>query len=209
MLSKILPKQLISKQYGNAEIEISGITLDSREVRNDFLFAALPGTQVDGFNFIDKAISQGAKAILCEKLPEVLHENVCYLLCLNGALTLGHISSAYYDFPSKVLKVVAVTGTNGKTSVTTLLKNAITQLGYKVGLLSTVQNMVDQEIIPATHTTPNAVAIQALLSYMVEQGCDYVFMEASSHASTRRSSISVRSAISTSRANIPASPPRR
>lgn len=182
LLQDILPPSLIESVHGDTEKAINGLAIDSREVEAGFLFAALKGTQVDGHNYIGTAIEKGATAILCEQLPDTLAEGVTYIRCLNGALTLGHLASEYYDNPSQQMKVVAITGTNGKTSTATLLKNATTQLGYKTGLLSTVQIEIGSDIIPATHTTPHAIAIQKVMAQMVEAGCEYVFMEASSHA---------------------------
>lgn len=181
-LSNILNEVAVAKIIGNAEQSVLDITLDSRAVAENFLFAAIKGTQVDGHKFIDKAIDLGATSILCENLPNNIRKGITYITCLDASLALGQIASAFYEHPSKEMKVIAVTGTNGKTSVATVLKNAFTSLGYKVGLISTVKNEIGSEVIPATHTTPNSVALQSLFSQMAESGCDYVFMEASSHA---------------------------
>lgn len=182
LLQDILPLSLIGAVHGDTERAIDGLAIDSREVGPGFLFAALKGTQVDGHTYIRTAISKGATAILCEDLPETLDEGVVYITSLNSTLAIGHIASEYYDNPSRQMKVVAITGTNGKTSTATLLKNATTHLGVKTGLLSTVQIEIGSEIIPTTHTTPHAIAIQQVMAQMVEAGCEYVFMEASSHA---------------------------
>ena len=177
-----MPEQFITKTIGDSSISIEGITLDSRQVKANYVFAALKGTQVDGHRFIEKAIELGATAILCEDLPENIRKGITYLQCVDAALCLGHLASAFYNHPSKEMKVIGVTGTNGKTSVATVLKNTFSQLGFKCGLISTVQNEIGDEIVPATHTTPDAVSLHALFSEMIESGCDYVFMEASSHA---------------------------
>ncbi len=181
-LTQILPTDFVSKVFGDKEISIAGIELDSRKIEPGCLFAAIKGTRVDGHKFIEKAIELGAIAILCEDLPTQIRKGITYIQCVDSSLTLGHLAAAFYNHPSKEMKVIGVTGTNGKTSVATILKNTFTKLGYKCGLLSTVQNEIDGVVIPATHTTPDAVSIQALFSQMVEAGCDYVFMEASSHA---------------------------
>ncbi|MGB0429938.1 MAG: UDP-N-acetylmuramoyl-L-alanyl-D-glutamate--2,6-diaminopimelate ligase [Bacteroidia bacterium] len=181
-LTQILPLSFITKIIGDENKQIQGIALDSRIVEPNFVFAAIKGTQVDGHKFINKAIDLGANTILCEHLPQNIREETTYIQCVDSALCLGHLASAFYGNPSKEMKVIGVTGTNGKTSVATILKNTFTHLGYKCGLISTVQNEIGAEIIEATHTTPNAVALQKLFSLMVEKGCDYVFMEASSHA---------------------------
>lgn len=182
ILQDILPLSFIKQVHGVADLEINGMAIDSRQVLPGFLFAAIKGTQVDGHKFIETAISKGAIAILCEHLPETLKEGVCYITTLNAPLALGHLASNYYDNPSQQMNVVAITGTNGKTSTATLLKNATSHLGFKTGLISTVQIEIGEEIIPATHTTPHAIAIQEVMAQMVEAGCEYVFMEASSHA---------------------------
>lgn len=147
---------------------------------------AVKGTQVDGHRFIKKAIAQGAATIVAEVLPEDLPENIAFLKVENSAEALGQLASNFYDRPSEKLKLVGVTGTNGKTTTATLMYDLFTALGYKVGLLSTIQNVIAGKIIPATHTTPDAIALNALLADMVAQGCDYAFMEASSHAIHQR-----------------------
>jgi len=146
------------------------------------LFVAVRGTESDGHAFIEKAIDIGAAAILCEELPSNIRENVSYFLVENSAMALGIIASNFYNKPSAKLKLVGVTGTNGKTTIATLLFQLFRDLGYKTGLLSTVQNQINDLIIPATHTTPDPVALNRLLRDMVESGCDYCFMEVSSHA---------------------------
>lgn len=172
----------IDSMVGDDHSEINALTLDSREVSKGYLYAALKGTQVDGHEFIDKAISQGANAILCQDLPKDLREGVAYIQVQNVSKSLGMLASNFYDNPSKHLKVVAVTGTNGKTTCTSLLYDLFTGLGHLCGLLSTVEVKVAEETFAATHTTPNSIAVQSYLRKMVDAGCDYCFMEASSHA---------------------------
>ncbi|PWJ56553.1 UDP-N-acetylmuramoyl-L-alanyl-D-glutamate--2,6-diaminopimelate ligase [Dyadobacter jejuensis] len=167
---------------GPEETQIQAIQLDSRKVLPGSLFVALRGTQTDGHQYIDKASSLGASAILCEALPDVLRPEITYLQVPNTAEALGHLSAAFYGHPSKHLKLVGVTGTNGKTSVATFLFQLFRALGYRCGLLSTVQNQIEDQVIPATHTTPDAVALNGLLAQMLQKGCSHVFMEVSSHA---------------------------
>jgi UDP-N-acetylmuramoyl-L-alanyl-D-glutamate--2,6-diaminopimelate ligase len=167
---------------GDSEIEIEGIHCDSRKIEAGFLFVAVPGTQSDGHSFIGKAIEMGAKAVVCQILPENLINNITYIRVKNSAETLGQIASVWNGEPSKHLTLVGVTGTNGKTTIATLLYRTFQKLGYKTGLLSTVCNYIDETELPATHTTPDAIELNHLLAQMVEAGCDYVFMEVSSHA---------------------------
>jgi UDP-N-acetylmuramoyl-L-alanyl-D-glutamate--2,6-diaminopimelate ligase len=182
LLSDILYKARIEEVIGSTHIAISSVTFDSRKVKKDSLFIATRGTANDGHRFIDKAIELGANAIVCEEVPAYKKENVTYVKVLDSSLALGYIACNYYDNPSRKLKLVGVTGTNGKTTTVTLLFNLFRALGYSAGLLSTVQNKINNTIIPATHTTPDALSLNELLSDMVEQGCDYAFMEVSSHA---------------------------
>jgi len=167
---------------GNVNVVIKGLELDSRQVEDGFLFAAIKGSQVDGHKFVDKAVEKGAVAVLCEELPEVIHSNICYVQVADASKALGEIASEFYNRPTDNIKLVGITGTNGKTTTVTLLYQLFRKLGYKVGLLSTVINYVDTEEIKATHTTPDQVRLYALLNEMVEAGCDYCFMEVSSHA---------------------------
>ncbi len=177
----IRPLQII-KILGNDRIEVSGIHSDSRKIEQGFLFVAVPGTQSDGHDYIDKAIENGAKAIVCQTLPENMSSEVAYVQVPDSADALGHIASIWYGEPSRQLTLVGVTGTNGKTTVATLLYDVFRQLGYKAGLLSTVCNYIDGIMLPATHTTPDPLAMNKLLSEMADAGCEYVFMEVSSHA---------------------------
>lgn len=156
--------------------------MDSRNVKNFSLFVAVRGTAVDGHEFIQKAIDNGAIGIVCEVLPEQLLDRITYVQVSNSAEALGYIASNFYDNPSEQIKVVAVTGTNGKTTTATLLYRLTRSMGFKSGLLSTVVNLVNQKEISATHTTPDAISLNRLLSQMVAEGCEFCFMEASSHA---------------------------
>lgn len=181
-LSEIV-KQLISTQVvGATDVMISSIEFDSRKVSDGTLFVAFTGTQVDGHSFIDTAIEKGAMAILCEKMPENCFPGIAYIQVGNTREALALVASYYYGHPSRELRLVGVTGTNGKTSIATLLYSVFRKLGYKTGLLSTVANYVDDIKYTATHTTPDSMAINHLLKEMVEVGCDYCFMEVSSHA---------------------------
>ena len=167
---------------GNPEVEISQLTIDSRQVGPQTLFAALKGTQTDGHSYIEKAIELGASAILCEDLPEVIHPTITYIQVNDSAESLGYASSNFYDNPSSKLKLVGITGTNGKTTTVTLLFRLFRKLGYRCGLISTVQNQIDDTVIPSTHTTPDSINLNKLLAEMVEAGCTYAFMEVSSHS---------------------------
>ena len=182
LLSDILYKARLEEVIGSTNLAISAVTFDSRKVKKDSLFVATRGTAADGHDFIDQAILAGAVAIVCEDLPSVLNEQVTYVKVTNTSLALGFIACNFYDHPSEKLKLVGITGTNGKTTTVTLLFNLFRSLGYQVGLLSTVQNKINQAVIPSTHTTPDALSLNELLATMVEQGCQYVFMEVSSHA---------------------------
>jgi UDP-N-acetylmuramyl-tripeptide synthetase len=167
---------------GNTEIQIRGIHFDSRKIEKDFLFIAIAGTQSDGHFFIDKAVDKGAIAVVCQTLPEQIFSEVCYIQVQDSTDALGKIASSWNKKPSENLTLVGVTGTNGKTTIATLLYTLFQGLGYKAGLLSTVSNYIDKKEVPATHTTPDAIELNALLKKMVDAGCEYVFMEVSSHA---------------------------
>lgn len=178
-----LLKDIIRPQSMEMEdVVISGLILDSRQVTAGSLFVALRGTQVDGHQYIDKAIQLGAAAILCEALPEQISADTTYIVVADSAMAMGYMAAAYYDNPSRKLKLVGVTGTNGKTSVATFLFQLFRNLGHRCGLLSTVQNQIEDEIIPATHTTPDAIELNRLLAHMVSKGCSHVFIEVSSHS---------------------------
>ncbi|MEZ4920178.1 MAG: UDP-N-acetylmuramoyl-L-alanyl-D-glutamate--2,6-diaminopimelate ligase [Saprospiraceae bacterium] len=167
-----------------AGIAVESIVIDSREVKPGAVFVAMKGTRTDGHAYLQSACESGAVAVVAEQVPEGFQrpDNVCLILVQNSNLALGWMASAYYNNPSTALKVLGVTGTNGKTSVTTLLHQAFTHMGYRCGLIGTVGNQIGNELIPATHTTPDAIRVQHLLSEMLEAGCSHVFMEVSSHA---------------------------
>lgn len=182
ILKDILYKTGLEEVIGTTNVAIENVLFDSRAVESFSLFVAVSGTQVDGHKFIDKAIEKGAVAVVCEQLPEVLNKDVTYVKVGNSAEALGYIACNFYDNPSEELKLVGVTGTNGKTSVVTLLHQLFQSLGYKCGMLSTVVNKIGDDVLNATHTTPDALSVNRLMHEMVEEGCDYCFMEASSHA---------------------------
>jgi len=182
LLSDILYKVRLEEIVGSTHFAISSVAFDSRKVKKDSLFVAIKGTASDGHTFISKAIESGAIAIVCEDLPKERLETVTYIKVKNSHEALGFIACNFFDNPSEKLKLVGITGTNGKTTTVTLLFNLFKSLGYLVGLLSTVQNKINNTVIPATHTTPDALTLNELLQQMVEQGCEYAFMEVSSHA---------------------------
>lgn len=167
---------------GNAKVTVLHLTYDSRQVGEGSLFFAVKGTQVDGHQFIDQVIEKGAAAIVCEQLPSQLNPTVTYIKVNDTSEAMGLMAAEFYDHPSSKLKLTAITGTNGKTTVATLLFRLFRAFGHNVGLLSTVQNQINETVIPSTHTTPDSIRINELLEHMVEQGCEYAFMEASSHA---------------------------
>ena len=167
---------------GNTDVEITGVNIDSRKIKDGHLFVAMKGTQVDGHKFIGKAIESGAKAILCEDMPQKKNDEVCYIQVASTEDAVGKVATLFFGDPSKHLKLVGVTGTNGKTTIATLLYNMFRKFGYKVGLLSTVCNYIDDRKVPADHTTPDPIELNELLSEMVKAGCEYAFMECSSHA---------------------------
>ena len=167
---------------GNADTDIKGVNIDSRRIGEGHLFVALKGTQTDGHRFIDKAVALGAKAVLCEDMPDTKADGVCYVQVENTEDVVGKVATTFYGDPSTKLKLVGVTGTNGKTTIATLLYKMFTKLGHKCGLLSTVCNYIVDEAVPASHTTPDAIELNQLLDRMVKAGCEYAFMECSSHA---------------------------
>lgn len=180
-LREILESVKTSSVHGNLDVEICGITSDSRKVAPGMLFVAVRGVNVDGHNYISAAISAGATAIVAEDYREDC-EGVTYVSVENSAIALGFIASAWYDNPSQKIKLVGVTGTNGKTTIATLIYEMARLMGYKAGLLSTVVNYVDTEAVASTHTTPDPIELNELLHRMVEAGCEYAAMEVSSHA---------------------------
>jgi UDP-N-acetylmuramoyl-L-alanyl-D-glutamate--2,6-diaminopimelate ligase len=168
---------------GNEDVVVSNIQFDSRKVvEKNTLYVAQRGTQKDGHQFIDNAILQGASVIVCETVPEKILENCTYIQVANSATALGELASAFYDFPSKKITLVGVTGTNGKTTTVTLLHRLFMSLGYPTGLISTIVNKINHTEISSTHTTPDALTLNKLLNEMVEAGCQFCFMEVSSHA---------------------------
>ena len=181
-LSKLLTNVKPIACKGDVDIEIKGVNIDSRKIENGHLFIAMKGTQVDGHKFISKAIELGAVAILLEDMPEELDDKVTYIQVASTEEDAGKVATMFYGDPSHKLKLVGVTGTNGKTTIATLLYRMFREFGYKVGLLSTVCNYINDEEYPASHTTPDPIELNCLLAKMVDEGCEYAFMECSSHA---------------------------
>ena len=182
LLSDILYKVKLEEIIGSTHVAISSIVFDSRKVKKDSLFVATKGAADDGHIYIQKAIELGAIAIVCEEIPKDKNDQITYVKVADSTYALGVMAYNYYDNPSEKLKLVGITGTNGKTTTVTLLFNLFKSLGYSVGLLSTVQNKINNTVIPSTHTTPDAITLNELLFKMEEQGCEFVFMEVSSHA---------------------------
>jgi UDP-N-acetylmuramoyl-L-alanyl-D-glutamate--2,6-diaminopimelate ligase len=181
LLKDILYKVSVNAVYGDTNVKVAQVDFDSRKVVKDSLFVAQIGNSVDGHLYIDKAISIGATTIICEELPIRLEENITFIQVEDSSKTLAIIASNFYDNPSSKLKLIGVTGTNGKTTVASLLYQLLKKSGYKTGLLSTVQILVDTTVFNATHTTPDSVTINSYLHQMVLLGVDYCFMEVSSH----------------------------
>ncbi|MBI5218565.1 MAG: UDP-N-acetylmuramoyl-L-alanyl-D-glutamate--2,6-diaminopimelate ligase [Bacteroidia bacterium] len=181
-LEDILKNITTEKIAGDVSRNINRIAFDSRSVTENDLFVAVPGTQSDGHNFIGMAIEKGAGVIVCEKIPAALLPSVTYIMVKDSSYALGFLASDYFDNPSSKLKLIGVTGTNGKTTTATLSYRLAKKLGYKSGLLSTVRNYIGNREIAATHTTPDAVKINSLINDMVVEGCEYCFIEVSSHA---------------------------
>lgn len=181
-LQDLLYGVAIKSLVGKPDQEVEALAFDSRQVKADTLFFAIKGTAVDGHQYIEQTIAAGATVIICEALPTALNPSVTYVEVENSSIALGVVASNFYDNPSTKLKLVGVTGTNGKTTIATLLFQLFRELSNSVGLISTVQNHINDTIVPATHTTPNPIALNALLQDMVNAGCTYCFMEVSSHA---------------------------
>ena len=181
-LENILKVVNVLNLKGNTDLEIEGIHMDSRMVKKGFMFVAVKGTQADGHNYISKAIENGATAVVCEQLPEKLDEHVTYIQLHDTEEAVGKLATTFYGDPTSKLDLIGVTGTNGKTTIATLLYNMFRKMGHKCGLLSTVCNYIEDEAIPADHTTPDPIELNMLLGRMVEAGCEYAFMECSSHA---------------------------
>jgi len=168
--------------YGNQKLSVSGITNDSRRAKNNFIYIAIVGNKLDGHAYIDDAIENGACLILCSKIPKTLKKNITYVLVKNTRLAQGIISSNFYNNPSKKINLIMITGTNGKTTVVTLFYNLFKHLNYKVGMLTTIENKIDEQSFESRLTTPDSIEINYFLDKMVEKNCKYCFMEASSHA---------------------------
>ena len=181
-LSELLKNVEVLNSLGDADVDITGVNIDSRRIEKGHLFVAIPGTQTDGHNFIPKAIEQGAAAVLCEYFPNTRVPGITYIAVESTEDAVGKVATVFYGEPSQKLKLVGVTGTNGKTTIATLLYNMFRKFGHKCGLLSTVCNYIEGEAIPADHTTPDPIELNKLLARMVEAGCEYAFMECSSHA---------------------------
>jgi len=181
-LADILYKVRITAIQGNRDVVINNVQIDSRKVASGSLFVAVKGYAVDGHQFIAKAIAQGAVAVVCETMPEVRNENITYIQTADSAEAAGQIAHNFFNSPSEQFRLVGVTGTNGKTTIATLLYKLFTGLGYTCGLVSTVENVIAGNIVPSTHTTPDAVSLNELLKKMKDAGCTHVFMEVSSHA---------------------------
>lgn len=182
LLKDLLYKVSLLSVKGDTSVPVTNICFDSKAVQPDSLFIAIKGTQTDGHTYINKAIETGASAIVCEQLPEDLKEDIVYVQVPDSAQALGWIAANFYGNPSAKLKLVGVTGTNGKTTTVTLLHKLFRKLGYNTGMLSTVQNQINETVIPSTHTTPDSIQLNKLLDNMVKAGCTHAFMEVSSHA---------------------------
>ncbi|WP_312297650.1 UDP-N-acetylmuramoyl-L-alanyl-D-glutamate--2,6-diaminopimelate ligase [Chryseobacterium sp.] len=181
IITELVNRIPVVEIHGDENREVSELVFDSRKVTVNSLYIAMRGTVVDGHSFIASSIEKGATTIVCEEFPETLAENVTYIKVKDSAKTLGHLASNFYGNPSRKLKLIGVTGTNGKTSVSTLLFDVFKNLGYDSALLSTVEIRIGEEIIPATHTTPDVITINKILAEAVEKGCEFAFMEVSSH----------------------------
>jgi UDP-N-acetylmuramoyl-L-alanyl-D-glutamate--2,6-diaminopimelate ligase len=182
LLQEILFRVKIRSVEGATAVDVKDLQIDSRKVSSGSAFIAIKGSSADGHKFIDTAVNNGAKAIICETLPAHRKEGITYVQVENSAAAAGYMAHNYYGQPSERIKLVGVTGTNGKTTIATLLYKLFTKLGYTCGLLSTVQNYIGDKTVPATHTTPDAISLNALLKEMLDAGCSHVFMETSSHA---------------------------
>ncbi|MDA0939871.1 MAG: UDP-N-acetylmuramoyl-L-alanyl-D-glutamate--2,6-diaminopimelate ligase [Bacteroidetes bacterium] len=182
LLSDLLYDARILEVRGTTHVAVEHVAVDSRKVQPLGLFVAVPGTIVDGHDYIGKAIESGAACVICERMPEEVPEHVTVVQVKSSAAALGHVAAAFHNHPSREMKVVAVTGTNGKTTTVSLLHQLYRLLDRKVGMLGTVENRIVDHVLPATHTTPDALSLQALLREMADAGCTHVFMEASSHA---------------------------
>ena len=178
LLKAIQPIQVV----GASDIEITGVNIDSRQVEAGHLFMAMRGTQTDGHAYIPVAIEKGAIAVLCEDMPEHPEEGITYIQVKDSEDATGKVATTFFGDPTSKVELVGVTGTNGKTTIATLLYNTFRYFKYKVGLISTVCNYIDDEAIPTEHTTPDPITLNRLLGRMADEGCKYVFMEVSSHS---------------------------
>ena len=181
-LQELLYKVSVAKVVGTTNVEVTGIAFDSRKIKKDFLFVAVKGTQSDGHTYISQTINAGATVVILENMPADLEDNITYIQVEDSNIALGIIAANFYNNPSEKIKLVGITGTNGKTTIVSLLSQLFALLNVKVGMLSTIQNKIIDTIIPSTHTTPDALQINFLLNEMISQGCEYCFMEVSSHA---------------------------
>lgn len=181
-LKDILYKCAIQRFVGNNDIAIDKITFDSRDITKDSVFVAIKGTVTDGHKYIDQVVEKGIAAVVCEILPQELNPEVCYVVVKDSSETLGLMAANFYDNPSEKLNLIGITGTNGKTTTVTLLYDLFKSIGYKTGLISTVKNRVNDKTYASTHTTPDPLHLNSLLAEMAEDGCEYCFMEVSSHA---------------------------
>ena len=181
-INDILKDCRVTEVIGSEDRLVASLAFDSRKCSDDVAFFALKGTQVDGHDFIGKAVEQNCKVIVCERLPEIVSDDVTYYVVENSAEALGYAASEFYGRPSEKLRLVGVTGTNGKTTIATLLYRLFYNAGYPCGLLSTIENRINNTVVPSTHTTGDQLQINEMLSRMVEAGCEYAFMEVSSHA---------------------------
>jgi UDP-N-acetylmuramoyl-L-alanyl-D-glutamate--2,6-diaminopimelate ligase len=182
LLSDLLYKVGVRQLIGTTTIEVSDVQIDSRKVKKAAAFIAVKGSEADGHQFIDNAIINGAQVIICEVLPTIIQPSVVYVQVSDSAAAAAYMACNFYEHPSLQLKLVGVTGTNGKTTIATLLYKLFSKLGYTCGLISTIENKIGETTIPATHTTPDAISLNALLKQMLSKGCTHVFMETSSHA---------------------------
>ncbi len=182
VLKDILYKTRIAEVVGSTDVTIADVCFDSRQAREGSLFIAVRGTQADGHRFIPQVLEKGVVAIICETLPDELLTGITYVRVNDSALALSHIAANYYGNPSEKLKLIGITGTNGKTTTVTLLFQLFRTLGYPAGLISTVVNQINDQVIPSTHTTPDPLQLNGLLAAMVDDGCEYAFMEVSSHS---------------------------
>ncbi|GEN71830.1 UDP-N-acetylmuramoyl-L-alanyl-D-glutamate--2,6-diaminopimelate ligase [Chryseobacterium lathyri] len=181
IITELLKRIPVLEIHGEDTREVSELVFDSRKVTEDSLYVAVRGTVADGHSYIASSVEKGAKAIVCEEFPETMDESVTYIKVKDSSKALGHLASNFYGNPSQKLKLIGVTGTNGKTSVSTLLFDVFKNLGYDSALLSTVEIRIGEKIIPATHTTPDVITINKILAQAVEEGCEFAFMEVSSH----------------------------